>query len=716
MGCCRAAGAGRDTIRFDPDIEIPNLKDGDGNPFVGQKGDAGADGAQGAQGNYDFKIYRRVNHGDTTNLRTPVGFGTTYANIIASTPVLPTGWVSTIPSFTAGTHDVYESIIQVNPASQTVSDWATPFKIDAEAGPTGPAGTPGAAGARGPAGAAGVKGDTGDTGPRGIQGVQGVQGEMGVAGAAGAKGDMGDQGPKGDTGDDGAAGPPGAAGGALERVDILTNKETRTSIAPFSNIPLPSGRSIADFEYFEFVGHVGTNIPTSNIVSRETLETEFSTGSGITIVRHTSGNREDLVEARISGGQLQWRLNSTGRGNLFGELNRVTGLISGEAGGGGTPTPGPQGEQGPQGLGIVRLFNKVAHNASAPTTPTGVTATNAVPPVLSGIPAGWTEAFPSFNPATEDVYESFASHNPAAATGSALNFSAPFEVGAEIGPAGPAGAAGAKGADGEQGPKGDKGDTGDTGPAGPPGTGGGGGGTLGGEYEAIVTTRVNQNGNWQNITLPSGRSLTDYAAFEAAFDGVVVDGPVVGNISYDTVLAAGAHGAEIAFGLGSNGFGSLRIQSGALQWSIRNNAGHIAASSAFGLISLRGLRLAEIPADDGGGITSEVVTIGTVSGETSEGTIANYANYKQIAIRAYSNSVNAPRSTNANMHVQYTIHTGLLAAGEQPMYLGGQGRGANNFCLRVTVSGTSLALRIVDLNVADSVDQSFQFLRAVGYP
>ena len=132
-------------------------------------------------------------------------------------------------------------------------------------------------------------------------------------------------------------------------------------------------------------------------------------------------------------------------------------------------------------------------------------------------------------------------------------------------------------------------------------SGGGGGGTLGGEYEAIVTTRVNQNGNWQNITLPAGRSLTDYAAFEAAFDGTVVDGPVVGNISYDTVLAAGAHGAEIAFGLGANGFGSLRIQGGVLQWSIRNNAGHIAASSDFGLISLRGLRLAEIPADSGGG-------------------------------------------------------------------------------------------------------------------
>ena len=133
-----------------------------------------------------------------------------------------------------------------------------------------------------------------------------------------------------------------------------------------------------------------------------------------------------------------------------------------------------------------------------------------------------------------------------------------------------------------------------------PAGGGGGGGTLGGEYEAIVTTRVNQNGNWQSITLPSGRSLTDYAAFEAAFDGTVVDGPVVGNISYDTVLAAGTHGAEIAFGLGANGFGSLRIQSGVLQWSIRNNAGHIAANSAFGLISLRGLRLAEIPADGGG--------------------------------------------------------------------------------------------------------------------
>ena len=124
---------------------------------------------------------------------------------------------------------------------------------------------------------------------------------------------------------------------------------------------------------------------------------------------------------------------------------------------------GPQGEQGPQGRYRVRVYRTTTHNASAPAKPVA-TSYNPTTDSLSGLTSGWGLSFPSFDPATQDVYESFAAYDPSAS--SLSEFSVPFEVGAEIGPAGSAGPTGAKG------DKGDKGDTGDTGPQGPQGPAG----------------------------------------------------------------------------------------------------------------------------------------------------------------------------------------------------------------------------------------------------
>ena len=100
------------------------------------------------------------------------------------------------------------------------------------------------------------------------------------------------------------------------------------------------------------------------------------------------------------------------------------------------------------------MYRATTHNASAPAKPVA-TSYDPSTDSLSGLTSGWSLSFPSFDPATQDVYESFAAYDPSAS--SLSEFSVPFEVGAEIGPAGSAGPTGAKGDDGE---KGDKGDTG----------------------------------------------------------------------------------------------------------------------------------------------------------------------------------------------------------------------------------------------------------------
>ena len=120
------------------------------------------------------------------------------------------------------------------------------------------------------------------------------------------------------------------------------------------------------------------------------------------------------------------------------------------------------GGQGFQGKFRVYLYNYVAHGEGAPSAPTGATYNNGA---IENIPSTWQSDFPgtqASQPDVFDVYESFAEFNPATPF-STLNWSTPFKIDAEAGPAGPAGR---DGRDGLRGPQGDRGLQGVQGPAG----------------------------------------------------------------------------------------------------------------------------------------------------------------------------------------------------------------------------------------------------------
>ena len=107
-------------------------------------------GPQGPQGIYRFNIYRYVTHGNAAPAA-PTG-GSVSNGVLTA----PTGWSETFPSAQvqdAANFDVYESFASYNPDGNSLGAWATPFKIDVEAGPTGP---------EGPKGDKGEKGDKGD--------------------------------------------------------------------------------------------------------------------------------------------------------------------------------------------------------------------------------------------------------------------------------------------------------------------------------------------------------------------------------------------------------------------------------------------------------------------------------------------------------------------------------------------------------------------------
>ena len=162
--------------------------------------------------------------------------------------------------------------------------------------------------------------------------------------------------------------------------------------------------------------------------------------------------------------------------------------------------------QGPQGAEIVRVFIRLAHNATAPGTPTG-TDYNSATNTVTGLTTNWSTEFPStFDPAVHDVYESFARYNPAAAAGSRLGaFAVPFKVDAEIGATGPAGPAGAKGEDGQTGEKGDPGVDGNDGAAGQ-------GVPTGGSAGQILSklTAVDYATGWINPPSGGGSSTVTY--------------------------------------------------------------------------------------------------------------------------------------------------------------------------------------------------------------
>ena len=126
---------------------------------------------------------------------------------------------------------------------------------------------------------------------------------------------------------------------------------------------------------------------------------------------------------------------------------------------------GATGRQGAQGQYRIRLYARVAHDATAPTAPTTATYDGTT---IRNIPSGWQEAFfSSIDESTYDYYSSFSTYNPASS--SLGDWSAPYQIEADIGLTGPSGPAGQDGAQGERGIPGVPGEKGDTGLTGPRG-------------------------------------------------------------------------------------------------------------------------------------------------------------------------------------------------------------------------------------------------------
>ena len=503
---------------------------GDGSP--GSQGPQGERGPQGFQGIYRFVIYRAVSHGATAPT-TPTG-----GSVSNGTLTAPTSWSTTFPSTQVSdpaNFDVYESFAQYNPANTSLGTWATPFKIDVEAGPPGPAGSPGRDGADG---SPGMKGDKGDPGQRGERGLMGLQGSPGAKGDKGDTGSQGNPGPQGIQGLRGPAGSPdtgaqivtkltglsGTArlpatavrdlptGGGTPRTDSEINTLIDNRVGPaFRTVPakvapdfLPSGHWKGTKTQFDAItskeanklffaeGSAGTGNGggSSTFVGLTDTPANYTgqagkilqVNSGATALEYTDkpadgekGDKGDQGERGPQGIQglrgLQGNPGAKGdpgergpQGLQGAQGNPGAKGDKGDPGNDGSPgqrgerglqgNPGSPGATGPRGLqgfqGIYRfvIYRFVNHGATAPATPTGGS-------VSSGTlttPSNWSETFPSTQvsaPATYDVYESFASYNPASSSLGA--WSVPFKIDVEAGPPGPAGPKGDPGAPGSGG-------------------------------------------------------------------------------------------------------------------------------------------------------------------------------------------------------------------------------------------------------------------------
>ena len=124
---------------------------------------------------------------------------------------------------------------------------------------------------------------------------------------------------------------------------------------------------------------------------------------------------------------------------------------------------------------------------------------------------------------------------------------------------------------------------------------------------------------------------------------------------------------------------------------------------------------ARLGSGGGGGGGGSTRTTLLQDGTSRSYTVANYANYKWLSVRVYNDNPNQARDSNANMHWDCVINTGLVETG-QPLYSGGIGRGALNFAIRSTqsITGTNLELRVIDVNVSDSAAGTFGIRRVVG--
>ena len=143
-------------------------------------------------------------------------------------------------------------------------------------------------------------------------------------------------------------------------------------------------------------------------------------GPGILAVNGGSGSLE--TSAQMEGGMTNGQPGQAGPAGPQGPQGP-----RGPAG-----SDGARGEPGPQGIFRFTIYRFVNHGSSRPDTPTGGSISGGA---LTSAPTNWTVDFPSAqvqDPATYDVYESFALYNPA--NNSIGSWSTPFKIDVEAGP------------------------------------------------------------------------------------------------------------------------------------------------------------------------------------------------------------------------------------------------------------------------------------------
>ena len=229
-------------------------------------------------------------------------------------------------------------------------------------GPRGLQGIPGPQGEPGPQGVPGPQGIPGPQGERGLQGVPGVQGERGLQGVPGPQGERGLTGPQGIPGPQGERGLQGIQG---ERG--LTGE---TGPAPQIAATSPSSVVVGSTGTKTFTVPAGLGFAPGMIVKATSTATPTTYLAGVV----TSYTGTTLVltasESSGSGTLASWNLTLSGTRGSTGSAATITSATASALAAGAAPTvtlggsttartfafgipAGPQGEQGPRGLGVI---------------------------------------------------------------------------------------------------------------------------------------------------------------------------------------------------------------------------------------------------------------------------------------------------------------------------------------------------------------------------
>ena len=389
-------------------------------------------GARGYQGTIQFQIFRTVANG-AARPATPLATEGSY-NLATNTETPPANWSAEVPTgFNPTTQDLYQSTGTYNPATDAILGYTDPVE----------------AGAQGPSGQDGRNGWT----PRlavvsdGERRVLQVSDWFGGTGTKPATGQYisasgltntlanaidirGPGGADGDDGDDGTNGWTPIIVTELRTSDNMNVLRVNDWIGgsgtkPAVNVYLPASGSnyvvaIADAQGLRGGidgddGDDGNNgwTPTLSVI--------------------TSGTRRVLQVSDWVGGTG----TKPATGRYVGASGFTTLINSAVDIRGGIGPEGPEGPQGPRADATVSVY-RVSTIGTAPARPTGGTY---VAGFLVTPPTGWSASVPTYNPATQSIYESrsLGSGNTLSAWG------APFVISGEKGDDGNDGTDGAPG-------------------------------------------------------------------------------------------------------------------------------------------------------------------------------------------------------------------------------------------------------------------------------